>query len=153
MSIVALTGDEKRLPIIRIDGRDYFITGGSYTKLHNEKAFLTEEYTAGGNISRSFVQTYSHRWNMTLRVPLVHTQVQIPSDMSWLLPGDRSYLHASNAKCPPSDLLEYYDVTCQENFSGSESHLVYINLGQEAPHNDDVTIWDIPVTLWGYDAS
>ena len=150
MSIINIQSLTFKLPVIRLDGKDYFITGGTYQKLHNER-IITEEYTAAGEISRSVVLTGKHRWQMTLHVPASYTQVGLPADMQSLQVGDRTYLHATLAKEPPSDLLEFYDVVCNGNFSGTYTHLVYLSADWEAPHNDDIGEWVIPISLWGYD--
>lgn len=145
----------KSLPIVRIDGRDYFLLGGTYQRLHNEK-IISERYAIDGGFDRQIMNTGKHRWKFTvLTISSIGTMTYMSSyDPSWMQFsfGDLDSLRASADKVYPSDGLEYYDVDCLENFTGTYSHYVYMKVDWESPHNNDVGIWQVPVELWGRDS-
>ena len=151
--LVSIYGIQRRLPIVRLDGKDYFIMSGTYQRLHGEK-LIDEKYGRGGGIVRQKTATYKHRWQMTLMVPLSVSYVsyQHPDPGKVFDFGDLATLRASDDKLYPVDGLEYYDVDRLEDFTGSYQHYVYLTKDWETPNADDVGIWQVPITLWGRDA-
>jgi len=153
--LVSIDGLQKRLPIVRIDGKDYFLLGGTYQRLHNEK-IISERYTTGGDFDRQAVNTEKKRWKFTIVAPLSATYVSY--DMSYMPSwkefdfGDLVTLHTSADKVYPYDGLEYYDIDRLEDFRGTYGSYVYMKLDWEAPMNNDPGIWQVPVELWGRDS-
>lgn len=145
---ITINGIQRRLPIIRLDGRDYFIMGGTYQRLYHEK-IINERYTSTGAIKRQIVNTRKIRWRMTLMVPTSYTQVTVTGGTFNV--GDIDTLHASANKMPPNDLLAYYDITAYQNFAGSYTHYVYLKLDWEQPNANDPGVWQVPIELWGYE--
>jgi hypothetical protein len=143
------------LPIVRIDGRDYFILSGTYQRLYNEK-IISERYASDGDFDRQVLNTEKTRWKFTILTPF-HTSYMSYSvewedgftDFSF---GDLGTLHASADKVYPQDGLYFFDIDRFENFYGTYSHYVYLKLDWEAPQNNDPGVWQVPVELWGRDA-
>jgi hypothetical protein len=146
---------EKRLPIIRLDGKDYFLLGGTYQRLHNEK-IINERYAIDGEFDRQMKNTGKKRWKFTVLVPasISYLSYDILSDPSIAAFdfGDLATLHTSADKVYPYDGLYYYDIDRFENFTGTYSHYVYMKIDWETPNNNDPGQWQIPVELWGRDA-
>ncbi len=152
--IINVNGIERRIPMIRLDGRDYFILGGTYQRLHNER-MVKEQYTPAGDGERQVQATEWKRWQMTLLVPLLTSQISYSAPSSQFdnfVFGDLDSIHATLAKEYPSNGLEYYDVHVLENFSSSYTHYVYASKEWETPHGNDPGLWEIPINLWGRDS-
>lgn len=147
--ILELTGEQNKLPAVKLDDKIYFIQRDTYSKVHNE-AEITERYTPSGEIDRQKNQTNKHRWNFTLFVPTSYALLDVTGAASADI-GMLDDLHASAYKVAPSDLLEFWDITCYEDFTGSYTNLVYMSLEPEAPSGNDPSRWQVPVKLWGYD--
>ena len=151
--LVILNGIQKRLPIVRLDGKDYFLLSGSYQRLHNEK-IINERYTEDGSIDRQARATYKHRWQFTVVAPssVSYITYQHPDPSKSFDFGTLGTIHATMDKLYPEDGLEYYDIDVLEDFSGTYTHYVYAAKEWEAPHGDDPGLWQVPITLWGSDA-
>ena len=85
-------------------------------------------------------------------VPQASTQISVsagvaPAGCTW---GDIDDLHTSANKVAPSDLLVYYDITTNWNFATPTAY-AYISIGEEAPHENDIGKWQVPIDIWGYD--
>jgi hypothetical protein len=144
--ITRVDGIERRIPIIRLDGRDYFVLGGTYQRLHNER-IIKEQYTPAGEGDRQVKATSWKRWKMTLIVP--QSTSQINSSGSGFTFGDINSIHNTLKKQYPDNGLEYYDISALENFGGTYTHYVYAKNDWETPHNNDPGIWEVPVQIWG----
>jgi len=150
---VVIDGIQRRLPIVRIDGKDYFIMGGTYQVLPNERE-VNEQYDTGGGIDVQVRQTDKWRWVFTLLVPYNSYCVETirDNDNGALDIGYAADLRASSYKTAPDDLLGFYDITAFEDFTGSYTHLVYLQTEWWSPDKDDPGKWQVPVKLWGYEA-
>jgi len=144
---ISINGIRQRLPIVRIDGKDYFLMGGTYSRLDNEK-IITERYTPGGEADRQILVTGKSRWKFTIMAPFSASYVTY--DIGGFAFGDLASLHTSAEKVPPNDLLDYYDISALENFGGSRTQQVYMKIEWEVPDRDDPGIWQVPTELWGY---
>jgi len=145
---INLNGIQQSLPIVRIDGRDYFLMGGTYQRLDNEK-IITERYTPAGAIDRQILVTGKARWKFTIMAPLSASYITY-SGGNYIF-GDLASLHTSADKVPPNDALAYYDISALGNFGGTYTHYAYLKIDWETPNNDDPGIWQVPTELWGYE--
>jgi hypothetical protein len=139
------------LPPIKLDGKVYFVAEGTYTRTYSEK-LITEEYTTQGEFDRQMLNTGKDRFKMTLLVVTDTSNVeQVDGVLADL--GDIDDLHTSAAKEAPLDELDYYDISTDWDFSGTKTHTVFLKLGEEAPHNNDIGTWQVPIELWGEEYS
>lgn len=150
-SVVKIQVTTRGLPPIKLDGKVYFLQTGTYSVKYSEK-LIEEAYAADTDMDRQMRNTDKHRWSFTILVPINTNLLDINGDLSPSDCGTRTDLHTSADKEPPSDLLDFYDISTNWDFSGAKTHQVYLTLGDEAPHNDDIGKWTIVVTLWGKDA-
>ncbi len=148
MAIILLDGIRRSLPIIRLDGKDYFLLGGTYSRLVNETQ-TTEMYTEAEEGDFQSVVTDWHRFQMTILAPLSASYISYQASPGSFTFGDLGTLHTTLSKKYPEDGLEYYDVSALENFSGTYTHLVFATFDWEAPHNNDPGLWQVPIKLWG----
>lgn len=147
MASVMINHEERKYPAVKIDDHVYFIMAGTYQFLHSEK-IINEQHTRSGDPDRQIIDTGTHRWRMTLLVPVALSQVS--STESWAATiGVKTDLHTSGDKLPPSDYLDYWDITANEAFGGTKTHQVYLKLDWEVPVANDRGVWQIPVELWG----
>jgi len=144
MAQLQIVGIQYSMPIIRIDGKDYFIMGGTYQRLYYEQT-ITERYTNEAVLERQFANTYYSRWKMTLLVPTEKAEITILGGESL----DIGLLDDLHQSAESSDMVEFYDIDCWEQFSPSYIHYVYLNLDWEQPAFNDVSLWQVPVELWG----
>lgn len=149
---LGLTSGIHRNPVIRLDGKDYFILGGTYQKLHNEK-IRTDRYTKDGEIDRQEVVTNKNRWKFTIVVPASTSYMHYAEgfDGSGYDFGVVADLRASAAKVWPYNGLYYYDITANEDFSSTYTSYVHMSTDWESLYNNDPFVYQIPVELWGRD--
>lgn len=148
MALITIHGVQFRLPIVRLDGKDYFILGGSYQRLHHEKE-VQERYTNAGEADRQVVSTDWLRWQMTLVIPFDSSYASASDGYGGMTFGGLDDLHTTMDKAYPHDGLQFYDISALENFGGTYTHYVYAKAEWETPHNNDPGIWQLPIELWG----
>lgn len=138
---------------IKLDGKVYSVVGGSHSFLENEK-ITTARHTANGGIDFQRIETGCHRLRMTLRVPVSTDYVTVEdADFTSSSMGTLSNLQTTADKLAPSDLLDFYDIDSEWDFSGGVPYNVYMDsINFCTPFNNDIGLWDIPITLWGKDA-
>jgi hypothetical protein len=146
---IALFGEGGGLPPIKLDGYVYFVVSGTYQFTHNEK-IISEDYTSSGNMDRQTQNTRKHRWAMTLKVPRTSQNVELKQGTLESI-GNITTLRASSDKEPPDDFLALYDIITNWDFSGDNTHRVYLLKEAEQPNNDDIGILQVPIQLWGMD--
>lgn len=139
------------VPPIKLDGKVYFVMDGTYSRTWSEKQ-IAEEYTTQGAIDRQMLDTGKYRFKMTLLV-VTSTSNVVQTDGTLANLGSLTNLHTSAAKAAPSDMLDYYDISTNWDFTGDKTHEVYLKLGEETPHNNDIGTWQVPIELWGEDYS
>lgn len=154
MPKITLQSGSNALPPVKLDGKVYIPSQGTYQRMMNEKQ-VVERYTSNGGIDFQKQNTGKHRWQMTLVVPastahVVITESPFPaSDM-----GTLADLQATDDKVAPSSQLQFYDIDTDWDFSGSYQYLVYMTkMDNVQPNMNDINIWQVPISLWGYDAS
>lgn len=148
-AVIALLSDTVGLPPIKLDGYVYFVVSGTYQFTHNEK-IISEEYTSAGDIDRQTQNTRKHRWAMTLKVPRTSQNVEVKEGTLESI-GNITTLRASSDKEPPSDFLDFYDITTNWDFSGDNTHRAYLLKETEQPNSDDIGILQVVIQLWGMD--
>ena len=138
---------------IKLDGKIYIVSAGSYSMMENEK-IIAARHTANGAIDMQRVETSKHRWSMTLMVPTSTDNVTlIDASFSASDMGTLSDLQTTCDKLAPSDLLDFYDIDSEWDFSGAVPYNVYVDgLDFQSPNNNDIGLWQVPITLWGKDA-
>jgi len=144
---VTIQGEQRRIPVVQLDGKIYFILGGTYNFLHDEKR-IQENYLASGEVDRQIQNTGKTRHKFNIIAPSTADLVDVQG-ASWDV-GTRDDLHTSADKVPPYDWLEFYDISADQDFSGTYTHYVVMKIDWEVPYNNDPGIWQIPVELWGY---
>jgi hypothetical protein len=143
---------QNALPPVKLDGYIYSVMEGSYQKTHNEQ-IVDEKYTPSGEMSRQRLTTNKHRWAMTFLVPINDSQIQVegggaPTTQPW---GTLSTIHNTIGLPVTYDMVYYYDVTTNWDFSGAPTHYVYATGDQEVPHNNNISMWEVVISLWGKD--
>lgn len=153
MAQINICGIQSRLPVVRLDGHDYMIMSNTYQVLKSEK-LITDRYNKDGGIDRQKVCTYKHRWKMTLVVPTNTSYISMvnPNPGESFNFGTMSTLIASDDKTYPNDGLEFYDIESLGIFTGSYTSYVYMSKDWATPYNNDPTVYQVPVDLWGRDA-
>lgn len=146
---ITIDTTQRRLPLIKLDSNVYFVMSDTYQRLDSEKV-IDEKYTLSLNIDRQVQNTGCHRWKMTLLVPLSTSNITYTSEYTGYSFGNLDTLHTTADKVYPYDLIEYWDITKLEDFSGTYSHQVYVRLDWESPFNNDPKTYQIPLELWGY---
>jgi len=141
------------LPPVKLDGKVYAVLQGTYQRLLNEKQ-VVERYTANGNIDFQKQNTYKHRWQMTLMVPLSTSYIVIGNDCPIVEAdfGTLADLQASDDKVAPSSQLQFYDIGNDWDFSGTYNYLVYVTKMDLTQPHMDLYKWQVPISLWGEDA-
>lgn len=149
---ISINGIRYSVPIVRLDGYDYFILGGTYQRLRHEK-IINDRYSKDGEIDRQKKNTGKNRWRMTLVIPLSSSYVNLLSvdaGESFNF-GNMSTILASDDKEYPYDGLYFYDVTSNGIFSGTYTSYVHMMMDWESLWNNDPGIFQVPVELWGRD--
>jgi len=152
MAQITINGIQQSIPIVRLDGKDYFVLGGTYQRLRNEK-IITDQYTKDGEIDRQKTNTNKTRWKFTLTIPASASYVSsknLGAGESFDF-GDMGTILASSDKVYPYDGLYFYDITANGLFGGTYTSYVYMLMDWESPNNNDPGIWQVPVELWGRD--
>jgi len=140
-------------PPVKIDGKVYSVLHNTYQRMLNEKQTV-ERYTSNGSIDFQKQNTHCHRWQMTLIVPLSSSYVTLSTDCPVSINdiGTLADLQASDDKVAPSSQMQFYDIENEWDFSGTYNYLVYMTRMDNTQPYHDVYKWQVPISLWGYDA-
>lgn len=155
MPKVNLKTHSSALPPVKLDGKVYLLLQGTYQRLMNEKQ-TTARFTSAGGIDFQKQNTYKHRWSFTIVAPRSTSYIVLGEDCPIDLAdfGTLADLQASDDKVAPSSQLQFHDIETDWDFSGTYQYLVYIErMENTQPHQGNIYQWQVPITLWGEDAT